>query len=373
LSAYSAVNQGHCHPNIVAAMITQLNRCTLSSRAFHNDVFPRFAQYVTSFFHYDMVLPMNTGAEGVETALKLARKWGYLKKGIPDGEAIIISCNDCFHGRTLAIISMSTDSDARKGFGPFISGMAKVPFNDINALKETLQKHGDKVCAFLVEPVQGEAGVIIPDDGYIKECYDLCKKYNVLFIADEVQTGLGRTGKLLCCDWSGVRPDVVILGKAISGGMMPISCVLADKDIMLCIKPGEHGSTYGGNPLASAVGIASLRVIEQEGLVKNSEKLGVKLLAKLKKIKEKTPAIVDVRGKGLFCAIEMNPKYEKSAWDVCILLKGRGLLCKPTHDHIIRLSPPLIITEVQLDQCLEIIEGVFNDLDTIKKEDIPKQ
>jgi len=371
LSAYSAVNQGHCHPKIVQAMIQQAQKCTLSSRAFYNSVFPRFAKFITEMFGYDMVLPMNSGAEAVETAIKLARKWGYMKKNIPANEAILVCAKGCFHGRTTTIISLSSDPDCRSQFGPFMGGIIQVEYNDVSDLKQVLTKHGKNVCGFLVEPIQGEAGVVVPDEGYLSECYKLCKEHNVLFLADEIQTGLGRTGRLLSCEWENVRPDVVILGKAISGGLMPISAVLADKEIMLCIKPGEHGSTYGGSPLASAVGIAALQVLKEEKLTENAELLGEKLRQGLRDIN--CPFIKAVRGRGLLNAIVVNETYEKSAWDICLLLKSRGLLAKPTHDNVIRLAPPLIITEAQMDECLAIIKGVLQDIPNIKKEDIPGQ
>mmetsp|Transcript_6938 Transcript_6938/g.9588 ORF Transcript_6938/g.9588 Transcript_6938/m.9588 type:complete len:440 (+) Transcript_6938:149-1468(+) len=371
LSAYSAVNQGHCHPKIIKALTTQAQKCTLSSRAFFNSVFPRFAKYATEYFGYDMILPMNSGAEAVETALKVARKWGYMKKGVPKDEAIIISASGCFHGRTIAIISMSSDPDCRSAFGPFLPGVVSIEYNNANALKEVLDKVGDKVVGFLVEPIQGEAGVVVPDDGYLATCYKLCKEHNVLFMADEIQTGLGRTGKMLAVEWENVRPDVVILGKAMSGGVLPVSCILADKDIMLCIKPGEHGSTYGGNPLASAVSIAALEVLKDEHLTERAFTLGEKLRKALTEMQQTSPFITCVRGKGLLNAVVVDEKYEKSAWDMCMLLKARGLLAKPTHDHIIRLAPPLVITEEQLDECIEILRSTFRDIQTMKKEDIP--
>eukprot|EP01117_Protostelium_nocturnum_P020114 TRINITY_DN890_c0_g1_i1.p1 TRINITY_DN890_c0_g1~~TRINITY_DN890_c0_g1_i1.p1 ORF type:complete len:446 (-),score=131.11 TRINITY_DN890_c0_g1_i1:215-1552(-) len=357
LSAYSAVNQGHCHPKIVKAMVDQAQKCTLSSRAFFNAVFPRFAKMITEMFKYDMVLPMNSGAEGVETAIKLARKWGYEKKGIPTNEAIVISAKGCFHGRTLAVISMSSDPDCRSTFGPFLGGMVQVEYNNVSQLREAIQLYGKNVCAFLVEPIQGEAGVVVPDDSYLKECYDLCKENNVLFIGDEIQTGLARTGKLLCLEWSNVRPDILILGKAISGGMLPLSAVLADKDIMLCIKPGEHGSTYGGNPLASAVGIAALEVIRDENLSERSNLLGERFRREIENMK--IPFVESVRGKGLLNAVVIDPNFEKSGWDICMLLRDAGLLAKPTHGNIIRFAPPLVITDDQMGQCIEIIKQVF--------------
>lgn len=359
LSAYSAVNQGHCHPAIIRALTEQASRCTLSSRAFFNDVFPVFAEYITSLLGYDMVLPMNTGAEAVETAMKLARKWAYEVKGVPKNEAIIVSCKGCFHGRTLAIVSMSDDPSAYEGFGPALPGLMSVTYNDAAAFEKLLEEHGSKVAGFLVEPVQGEAGVVVPDASYLKRCYDACKKHNVLFIADEIQSGLGRTGKMLAIEHSGVKPDVVILGKALAGGVLPMSAVLANKDVMSVFKPGTHGSTYGGNPLASAVGLASLKALVDEGMVANSEKLGVIFRQEMNALKAKYPFIVDVRGQGLFNAIELDAKYSKTAWEFCIMLKEAGVLAKPTHDTTIRLSPPLIITEEQLRKVIEIIAQTF--------------
>lgn len=369
LSAYSAVNQGHCHPKIVQAMITQAQKCTLSSRAFYNSVFPRFAKYITEMFGYDMVLPMNSGAEAVETAMKLARKWGYEKKGIAPNEAVIISARGCFHGRTVAIISMSSDPDCRSLFGPFLPGLVQIDYNDASQLREAIKTYGKNVCGFLVEPIQGEAGVVVPDDGYLSECFQICKENNVLFIGDEIQTGLARTGKMICLEWENVHPDILILGKAISGGLLPLSAVLADSEIMLCIKPGEHGSTYGGNPLASAVGLAALQVLKEENLAEKANVLGEKLRRGLKEIN--APFVKAVRGKGLLNAIVIDPTYEKTAWQICLLLKSRGLLAKPTHDNIIRLAPPLVMTEEQLNECLGIIKTAFKDVVSMKKEDMP--
>ncbi len=352
LSAYSAVNQGHCHPKIVGAMIEQAKKLTLTSRAFYNDVLGEFEEYVTKYFGYDKVLPMNTGAEADETALKLARKWAYVKKGIPDGEAKIIVCENNFHGRTITIISMSTDPDAYKGFGPYTPGFKTIPYNNIAALENELKD--ENVAAFLVEPIQGEAGVFVPDQGYLKKAFDLCKANNVLFIADEVQTGIARTGKLLACDHEGVRPDILILGKALSGGVMPVSCVLANDDIMLCIKPGEHGSTFGGNPLAGKVAIAALNVIKDEKLAENAEKCGKLFRDELNNIK--SDMIELVRGKGLLNAMVIKPKNGKEAWDVCLKLRDNGLLAKPTHGHIIRFAPPLVINEAQVKEAANIIK-----------------
>jgi len=352
LSAYSAVNQGHCNPKIVDALIDQAKKLTLTSRAFYNDVLGEYEEFVTKFFGYDKLLPMNTGAEGDETALKLCRKWAYEKKMIPENQAKIIVCENNFHGRTITIISMSTDPDSYKGYGPFTPGFIKIPYNDIPSLEKALEDQN--VAGFLVEPIQGEAGVFVPDEGYLKKAYDLCKAKNVLFIADEVQTGIGRTGKLLACDHENVRPDIVILGKALSGGVYPVSAVLADDDIMLVIKPGEHGSTFGGNPVAAKVGIAALTVIKEENLCENAEKLGVIFRDELKRIK--SDMIEQIRGKGLLNAIVIRPKNGKTAWDVCLSLKENGLLAKPTHQHIIRFAPPLVINEKQLRESVEIIK-----------------
>lgn len=351
LAAYSAVNQGHCHPKITKALIEQAQKLALTSRAFYNNVLGEYEKYVTSYFGYDKVLPMNSGAEGVETAIKLARKWGYEKKGIANGEAKIIVCEKNFHGRTVNIISFSTDPDSKANFGPYNPGYVIIPYNDPKALETALQ---DKdVAGFLVEPVQGEAGVIVPDEGYLKKCADLCKKHNVLFIADEIQTGLSRCGKLLACNWENVRPDILILGKALSGGMYPVSAVLADDEIMMVIKPGQHGSTYGGNPLACKVAIAALEVIKEEKLAERSEYLGNILREELRKIN--SPIIKEVRGKGLFNAIEIEEHPGKTAWEICLRMMDRGLLAKPTHGNIIRFAPPLVITEEQILDCARII------------------
>ena len=352
LSAYSAVNQGHCHPRIVDALAEQARTLTLTSRAFYNDVLGVYEKYITEYFGYDKVLPMNSGAEGDETALKLARKWGYDKKGIPDNEAKIIVCENNFHGRTITVISMSTDPDARGGFGPYTPGFITVPYNDLDALENALQD--PNVAGFLVEPIQGEAGVYVPDDGYLTRSYELCKKHNVLFIADEVQTGIARTGKLLACDHENVRPDILILGKALSGGVYPVSAVLADDEIMLCIQPGQHGSTFGGNPVAAKVAIAALEVVKDEKLAENATILGEVFRSEMKKIK--SDMITLVRGKGLLNAIVIEPKGGKSAWDVCVKMKDNGVLAKPTHDHIIRFAPPLVINETELHEAIELIK-----------------
>ena len=351
LSAYSAVNQGHCHPKIIAALYEQSKKLTLTSRAFFNDVLGEYEEYVTKYFGYDKVLPMNTGAEGDETALKLCRKWAYEKKHIPENQAQIIVCEGNFHGRTITVISMSTDPDSFGGFGPFTPGFIKIPYNDIPALSKALEN--PNIAGFIVEPIQGEAGVFVPDDGYLKNAYALCKAKNVLFIADEVQTGIGRTGKMLACDHEGVRPDILILGKALSGGVYPVSAVLADDEIMLCIKPGEHGSTFGGNPIAGKVAVAALKVIKDEKLTENAERLGIIFREEIGKIKSEMVELV--RGKGLLNAIVIRPKNGKKAWDVCLALRDNGLLAKPTHEHIIRFAPPLVITEAQLREAIAII------------------
>lgn len=359
LSAYSAVNQGHCHPDIVAATITQLQKLTLSSRAFYNDSLGEYEKFITQFFGYDKVLPMNTGAEGVETALKMARRWGYAKKGIADNEAKIVVCENNFHGRTISIVSISSDPDSYGQFGPFTPGFLKVPFNDAEALEKLLSSDKN-IAGFLIEPVQGEAGVVIPDVGYLKKVYDSCKKHNVLFIADEIQSGLGRTGKMLSCDHEGVHPDILILGKALSGGVYPVSAVLANDEIMLCIKPGQHGSTYGGNPVACKAAIAGLTVLKEEKLAENSERLGKILLEELNKIKNERPELVTaVRGRGLFAAMVIKEKEGKTAWEVCLQLAQSGLLAKPTHGDIIRFAPPLVINEKQLMDCVAIIRKVI--------------
>ena len=351
LSAYSAINQGHCHPKIVGAMTDQAQKLALTSRAFYNDCLGEYEKYVTQYFGFDKVLPMNTGAEGVETALKLVRKWGHKKKGIPQNKAKIIVCDGNFHGRTITIVSFSNDPEARDDYGAFTPGFVSIPYNDLASLEKELED--PNVCAFMVEPIQGEAGVFVPDEGYLSKAFDLCKSKNVLFVADEVQTGIARTGKLLACDHEGVRPDVLILGKAISGGVFPVSAVLADDDIMLVIKPGEHGSTFGGNPIACKVAIAALDVIRDEDLANKAEHLGSLMRRELENID--TDMIILVRGKGLLNAIVIKPKDGKEAWDVCLALKENGLLAKPTHGDIIRFAPPLVITEEQLMDCVEII------------------
>lgn len=361
LSAYSAVNQGHCHPKIIKALCDQANTLCLTSRAFYNDCLGPYEEFVSNFFGYDKMLPMNSGAEAVETALKLARRWGYVKKGIPEDQAIIICCNGNFHGRTISIVSMSCDPDSYSQYGPFTPGFVKIPYNDPKALKAVLEQCGTQTAAFIVEPIQGEAGVYVPSDGYLKECYDLCKEHNVLFVADEVQTGIARTGKMLCCDHEGVRPDIVILGKAISGGVLPVSACLADDEIMLTIKPGEHGSTYGGFPLAARVAVAALSVVKEENLTENAEYLGKIFREEMGKLQ--SPFIEQIRGKGLLNAIVIKPHNGKEAWGVCLKMAENGLLAKPTHKHIIRFAPPLVITEAQLREAIEIIKSSITALE----------
>jgi ornithine--oxo-acid transaminase len=358
LSAYSAVNQGHCHPKIVQAMIDQAQKLALTSRAFYNDVLGEWEEYMTKLFGYDKMLPMNSGAEADETALKLIRKWAYKVKGIPKGKAKIIVCDGNFHGRTITIISMSSDPESYSDYGPYTPGFINIPYNDVKALEKALED--PNVAGLLVEPIQAEAGVYVPEDGYLKKAFDLCKKHNVLFVADEVQTGLARTGKMLACDHENVRPDILVLGKAISGGMLPVSCVLADNEIMLTIKPGEHGSTYGGNPIAAKVAIAALDVIKDENLAENAEKMGIIFRKRLKSLDSELIEIV--RGKGLLNAVVINSVNGITAWDVCLALKNNGLLAKPTHEHIIRFTPPLIINEEQLMLALGIIEKTFAEL-----------
>ena len=355
LSAYSAVNQGHCHPRIIKALVDQAQHLTLTSRAFYNNALGEFERYLAQYFGFDKVLPMNTGAEAVETALKLSRKWAYEKKQIPENQAKIIVCQNNFHGRTISIISASNDPDANNNFGPFTPGFVRIPYNDTAALAAALKD--PHVAAFLVEPIQGEAGVMVPDEGYLAQSYQLCKQHNVLFIADEIQTGLGRTGKRLACDHENVHPDILILGKALSGGTYPVSAVLADDDIMLCIRPGQHGSTFGGNPMAARVAIAALDVLQDEKLAENAFKLGAILRAGLQAIH--SDMVVQVRGKGLLAAIDIQPKNNKTAWDVCLRLAEKGLLAKPTHGHIIRFAPPLVITEAQMHECLGIIQSTL--------------
>lgn len=360
LSAYSAVNQGHNHPAIVRALTDQVSRLSLVSRAFHSDQLGVYSQYITQMFGYDKVLPMNSGAEAVETAIKICRKWAYEKKNISRDKAKIIFARGNFHGRTLGVISASTDPDTTTGFGPFLPGYEVIPYDDLEALESALKD--PDVAGFLVEPIQGEAGVIVPAEGYLSQAEKLCKEHEVLFIADEIQTGLGRTGKMLCCDYEDVRPDILILGKALSGGLYPVSAVLADDEIMLCIRPGEHGSTYGGNPLAARIAMAALDVIREENLVDRAFKLGNIFREKLNEVKQRHSLIADVRGKGLLNAIELNDSEESStAWEVCVKMMENGLLAKPTHGNKIRFAPPLVITEEQLNQGIDIIRNVFEN------------
>lgn len=371
LSAYSAVNQGHCHPKIVAALVEQASKLTLCSRAFSSDVFGEYAKYVTEFFNYEMVLPMNTGAEAVETGLKLARRWGYIKKGIKEDEAIILSAVDNFHGRTLGVISMSTDPEATTNFGPYLNGVGpQIPgepkgtllrYGVIEDVEKAFANAGDKIAALLLEPIQGEAGIVVPPEGYFTRVQELCKKHNVLLICDEIQTGIARTGKMLCYEhYDNVKPDIVLLGKAISGGVYPVSAVLSSKEIMLTLSPGSHGSTYGGNPLACAVAMAALQVVKDENLVERAQQLGDLLRSKLEELKSQSNGIIsEVRGKGLLSAvvIDASKANGRTAWDLCLLMKEEGVLAKPTHDNIIRLAPPLVISE----------EDLLKGVDSIKK------
>ncbi len=367
LSAYSAVNQGHCHPKIIAALTKQASELTLTSRAFYNDMLGKYEQFITSYFGYDKVLPINSGVEAVETAFKLCRKWAYEKKGIESNKAKIIFASGNFHGRTLAVISASIDPDATKNFGPYMPGIEVIPYDDLDALEKALKD--PNAAGFLVEPIQGEAGVVVPSEKYLPGAYDLCKKYNALFIADEVQTGIARTGRLLatclddcnceshCGHERNKKPDILILGKALSGGVFPVSAVLADDDVMLCIKPGEHGSTFGGNPLACAVATAALEVVKDEKLAENAYKLGIIFRERMNKLIEKTDLVTLVRGKGLLNAIVINDTEEsKTAWNICLSLRDNGLLAKPTHGNIIRFAPPLVMTEDEIHECCDIIE-----------------
>lgn len=357
LSAYSAVNQGHSHPKIVDALVNQAKKLALTSRAFYNSNLGEYEKKITTLFGFDKVLPMNSGAEAVETAVKLARKWSYEVKGISENAAKIIVCENNFHGRTTTIVSFSNDPDANQNYGPFTPGFVKIPYNDLAALEETLRNDAQNIAAFLAEPIQGEAGVFVPDEGFLKGASELCKKYNVLFIADEVQTGIARTGRLIACHHEDVQPDILILGKALSGGMYPVSAVLANDEIMNVIKPGQHGSTFGGNPIACAVAVAALDVVEEEKLSERAEDLGQLFRSEIEKLIEKTDLITKVRGKGLLNAILINDSPDsKTAWNLCLQLKENGLLAKPTHGNIIRLAPPLVITEEQLLDCVKIIE-----------------
>lgn len=378
LLAYSAVNQGHCHPKIVQALVDQANTLTLCSRAFSSDVFGEYAKYVTEYFNYEMVLPMNTGAEAVETALKLARRWGYEKKKIPAGEAIILSAVDNFHGRTLGVISMSTDPDATTSFGPYLHGVGpQIPgekegtllrYGHIQDVERAFANAGDKIAAILLEPIQGEAGIVVPPADYFTRVQELCKKHKVLLICDEIQTGIARTGKMLCYEhYKDVKPDIVLLGKAISGGVYPVSAVLSSKEIMLTLTPGSHGSTYGGNPLACAVAMAALKVVKDENLVARADTLGRLLRSKLEELQQRSNGIIsEVRGKGLLSAIVIDhtKANERTAWDLCLLMKDKGVLAKPTHDHIIRLAPPLVISEEDLLKGVAAIEECLKELPT---------
>ncbi len=359
LSGYSAINQGHCHPKIVGALIEQAQKLTLTSRAFHSELLGEYAKYVTSYFGYDKVLPMNTGVEAVETALKLARKWGYLNKKVEENKATIIVCSQNFHGRTINVISFSSDQSSRIGFGPFVPGYVTIDYNDIEALKTVL--NDKNVCGFLVEPIQGEAGVVVPDVGYLKACYDLCKASNVLFIADEIQTGLARTGKMLACDHEDVKPDILILGKALSGGTIPVSAVLCNDEIMMNIKPGEHGSTYGGNPLACRVAMVALQVLKDENMCENATTMGGYFRDQLSDLNSSHISVV--RGKGLLNAIEIKHSDGNAAWNLCIEMMHNGLLAKPTHGDKIRFAPPLIITKDEINECIRIIADSLTILD----------
>ena len=362
LSAYSAVNQGHCHPKIISALVNQSNKLTLTSRAFHNNILGQYEKFITEFFGYDKVLPMNTGVEGGETAVKLARKWGYEVKKVADDSAKIIFVEGNFWGRTLGAISSSTDPSSTNGFGPFMPGYEIIPYNDIESLKDSLKD--PNVVAFMVEPIQGEAGVVVPDDDYLKKAYDLCKESNVLFIADEVQTGIGRTGKMLCCEHHGFKPDILILGKALSGGVFPVSAILASYEVMLTIKPGEHGSTFGGNPVACEVAMAALNVIRDEKLAENAAKMGVIFREKLQSYINESKIVEEIRGKGLLNAIIINDEENSDiAWNICLKMAQNGLLAKPTHGNIIRFAPPLIINEEQLNNCIDIIISSLKDFE----------
>ena len=355
LSAYSAVNQGHCHPKIIQAMQAQAEKLTLTSRAFHSSSLGVFEKYMAEYFGFDKVLPMNTGAEAVETAIKLCRKWAYQKKGIESSQATIIVCDGNFHGRTTTIISFSNDEEARNDYGPYTPGFIRVPYNDAVALEQALK--GPNVAGLLIEPVQGEAGVIIPESGYLTSAARLCREHNVLFMADEVQTGIARTGKLLAVDYDQIRPDILILGKAVSGGVYPVSAVLADDEVMLCVRPGQHGSTYGGNPMACEIAMAALDIVRDEGLAENARRQGETLRAGLESIDH--PQLKTVRGRGLLNAIDIEPKEGKDAWQFCLELAGNGMLAKPTHNHTIRFSPPLVITDEEMAECVDILKRTF--------------
>lgn len=355
LSAYSAVNQGHSHPRILKALTEQARKITLTSRAFYNSELGKYEKFITQLFGYDKVLPMNSGAEAVETAIKLCRKWAYQKKGVPANEAVILFAKNNFHGRTTGIISASTEESSRKGFGPYMPNLQVIGYNSVEALRQALQANKN-IAGFIVEPIQGEAGIIIPQEGYLKQCFELCQQHKVLFIADEIQTGIARTGRMLACDYENIKPNILILGKALSGGVLPVSAVLADDDIMLCLKPGEHGSTYGGNPLACVVATEAMKVVLDEKLAENAQRMGEKFRTSLKQISH--PLIKEIRGKGLLNAIEINDSPESdTAWNLCLKMAENGLLAKPTHGNIIRLAPPLCITENQLNECVEIIQN----------------
>ncbi|KAJ2994743.1 hypothetical protein NUW58_g1472 [Xylaria curta] len=377
LSAYSAVNQGHCHPELVKALTEQASRLTLSSRAFHNDVFPKWAEQVQRSFGYDMVLPMNTGAEAVETAIKIARKWAYKVKGVPQGKAWVFAPEENFHGRTMIAVTLSTDPESKDNYGPYIPNIGAtspstgkpIRYNNVADLEAVLEAHGKETAAFIVEPIQGEAGVVVPDDDYLRKVQDLCRKHNVLLICDEIQTGIGRTGRMLCSEWAGIKPDMVTLGKAISGGMYPVSCVLSSKEIMLVVEPGTHGSTYGGNPLGCAVSIRALELMEEEQLTQKAEKLGKVFRESLAALN--SPIIKTIRGKGLLNAVVVDESQTNghSAWDLCLLLKEKGLLAKPTHGDIIRFAPPLVITETQMRKAVAIIGDALQALPKMKKHE----
>ncbi|UKZ71797.1 uncharacterized protein TrAtP1_012741 [Trichoderma atroviride] len=377
LSAYSAVNQGHCHPELVKALVDQASRLTLSSRAFHNDVFPKWAEKVRSVFGYDMVLPMNTGAEATETAIKIARKWAYKVKGVEEGKALVFCAAENFHGRTMAAITLSTDPESKDNYGPYVPNIGAtspstgkaIRYNNVADLEEVLEAHGKDTAAFIVEPIQGEAGVVVPDDDYLTKVHAICKKHNVLLICDEIQTGIGRTGRMLCSEWSGIKPDMVTLGKAISGGMYPVSAVLSSKEIMLVVEPGTHGSTYGGNPLGCAVSIRALEILEEEDMTAKAERLGHLFRDGVAALK--SPIIKTVRGKGLLNAVVIDEAAAsgRTAWDLCLLLKSKGLLAKPTHGDIIRFAPPLVITEEELRKGLNIIAEALKELPTVAKSE----
>ncbi|KAI0199659.1 ornithine aminotransferase [Astrocystis sublimbata] len=377
LSAYSAVNQGHCHPELVKALTEQAGRLTLSSRAFHNDVFPKWAEKVQQMFGYDMVLPMNTGAEAVETAIKIARKWAYKVKGVPQGKALVFGVQENFHGRTMIAVTLSTDPESKDNYGPYIPNIGAtspstgkpIRYNNVADLEAVFEAHGKETAALIVEPIQGEAGVVVPDDDYLRKVQDLCKKHNVLLICDEIQTGIGRTGRMLCSEWAGIKPDMVTLGKAISGGMYPVSCVLSSKEIMLVVEPGTHGSTYGGNPLGCAVSIRALQIMEEEQLTQKAERLGNVFREGIASLK--SPIVKTIRGKGLLNAVVVDESQTNghSAWDLCLLLKTKGLLAKPTHGDIIRFAPPLVITDEQMQKALAIIGDALRELPNMKQHE----